>query len=53
MITDMLTKYLSFWPTGDLWRDVRLSNSTKLLTIPSGHAQGTTEGPMNARLGQL
>ena len=33
---------------GDRWREVQLSNSTKLLPIPSGHTQRTTEGPMTA-----
>ncbi|MFC1877818.1 hypothetical protein ACFL2E_11205 [Thermodesulfobacteriota bacterium] len=30
-------------------RKVQLSNSTKLLPIPSGHHQGITAGLMNAR----
>jgi len=31
---------------------VQLSNSTKLLPIPSGHPHGTTGAPINARFGQ-
>jgi hypothetical protein len=33
----------------DTWRDVQLSNSTKLLPIPYGHAHDTMAGLMNAR----
>jgi hypothetical protein len=38
---------------GDTWRDVQLLNSTKLLPIPFGYAQRTTDGPMNTRFGLL
>jgi hypothetical protein len=35
----------------DIWRDVQLSSSTKLLPIPSGYPKDTTGVPINARNG--
>ena len=38
---------------GDRWREVQLSNSTKLLPIPYGNAYGSMANAMNARFGLL
>ena len=32
-----------------IWRDVQLSNSTKLLPMPSGYPQDITGDPINVR----